>query len=233
MLTVTAGRDELEQCVRSIDEQTYPVFHHIVTDAIVSFADYVALAKEYNSYNRAVSYWNGKIGGYGLEGRRLFAACPSLVNEDVLFMLPDDDWFLPNHVESLIKIIEEGNDWAYSLMKVYDKDGKFLFDDKCECLGEEHPAWNTGQTFAPTGSVACKIEVARNLANIYNTREWGPDRMWYNAAKQFYPKFKGSKQHTMCFRLGGNETSSNRAFFEQGNKFMQDTYGDVMPWEQK
>jgi hypothetical protein len=206
--------------------------HHIVTDAIVSFNDYQALRKRHCSDKRSVSFWDGRIGGLGLEGRRLFAAAPYLVNEDVLFMLPDDDWFKPNHVESLMAIIEQGYDWAYSLMSVYDKDGAFLFDDICECLGEEHPSWNTpGKTFAPTGSVAMRTECYRTVAQAYNSRDWGPDRLAYTLAKQAFPKFKGSKLHTNCFRLGGNETSSSKDFFEKGNAYMKDKYGDIMPWQ--
>jgi hypothetical protein len=53
----------------------------------------------------------------------------------------------------------------------------------------------------------------------------------YDLAKHYFPKFKGSKLHTNCFRLGGNETSSDKDFFERGNAFMRDKYGDIMPWE--
>ena len=231
VVTVTSGREELEKCVESIEAQTYPVaMHHIVTDAIVSFNDYLAMRKRYCSDKRSVSFWDGRIGGLGLEGRRLFAAAPYLVNEDVLFMLPDDDWFKPNHVESLMSIIEDGKDWAYSLMSVYDRDANFLFDDVCECLGELHPSYNTGVGFAPTGSIAMRTQHYCNLTNAYNYRGFGPDRVFYDAAKQFYPNFASSGQHTNCFRLGGNETSSNKAFFEQGNKIMLEKYNGKLPW---
>ena len=170
------------------------------------------------------------FGGLGLEGRRLFAAAPALVNEDVLFMLPDDDWFKPNHVESLMRLIDAGNDWAYSLMSVYDQSGEFLFDDICECLGELHPSWNTGKGFAPTGSIAMKTSLYANLSNCYNYRGFGPDRVFYDTAKQFYPKFASSGLHTNCFRLGGNETSSSRQFFEHGNRVMMERYNGKMPW---
>ena len=232
VVTVTSGRSELIKCMESIDAQTCPVdMHYIVTDAICSFDDYQWMRKNYASDKRCFSYWDGRIGGLGLEGRRLFAAAPSLVNEDVLFMLPDDDWFKPTHVEDLMKIIEwEGCDWAYSLMSVYDKDANFLFDDVCECLGELHPSYNTGVGFAPTGSIAMKTNLYANLANSYNYRGFGPDRVFYDAAKQYYPNFKSSKKHTNCFRLGGNETSSNREFFEQGNRLMLEKYNGKLPW---
>ena len=232
VVTVTSGRQELEKCVESIDAQDYPVsMHYIVTDAIVNFHEYQAMRKRYCSDKRSVSYWDGRIGGLGLEGRRLFAAAPALVNEDVLFMLPDDDWFKPSHVGDLMKIIGwENCDWAYSLMSVYDRNGELLFDDVCECLGELHPSWNTGIGFAPTGSIAMKTALDANLASAYNHRGVGPDRVFYDAAKQYYPNFKSSKNHTNCFRLGGNETSSNGEFFEQGNRLMMERYNGKLPW---
>jgi hypothetical protein len=231
VVTVTSGREALEKCIQSIDAQTYPVtMHYIVTDAIVNFYEYQDLRNHYCSDKRSVSFWDGRIGGLGLEGRRLFAAAPALVNEDVLFMLPDDDWFKPNHVESLMRLIDAGNDWAYSLMSVYDQSGEFLFDDICECLGELHPSWNTGKGFAPTGSIAMKTSLYANLSNCYNYRGFGPDRVFYDTAKQFYPKFASSGLHTNCFRLGGNETSSSRQFFEHGNRVMMERYNGKMPW---
>jgi hypothetical protein len=240
VVIVTSGRAELENAVLSVRQQTRQVDRlYIVTDGIVGFDDYCQLRDDYKTDSLygsektsvSVSYWDGKIGGAGLEGRRLFAAAPGLVNEDILFMLPDDDWFGMRHVEDLAGIIEEGKDWAYSLMKVYDKDGKFLFDDICECLGEEHPAYNTGVNFAPTGSIAMKTPLYANIASVYNSRDWGPDRLFYDTAKRMYPKFRGSKNHTNCFRLGGNEGSSTAEFFLQGNKLMREHYGDKMPWQ--
>ena len=232
VVTVTSNREELEKCVESIEAQTSKVdMHYIVTDAITPFHEYQAMRKRYLSAKRSVSYWDGRIGGIGLEGRRLFAAAPALVNEDVLFLLPDDDWFKPTHVEDLMKIIEwENCDWAYSLMSVYDKDANFLFDDVCECLGELHPSYNTGVGFVPTGSIAMKTALYANLASAYNHRGFGPDRVFYDAAKQYYPNFKSSKKHTNCFRLGGNETSSNKEFFEHGNKLMLEKYNGKLPW---
>ena len=232
VVIVTSGRAELENAVRSVMNQTRPVDKlYIVTDGIVSFQEYCDLRDDYASASCSVSYWDGKIGGAGLEGRRLFAAAPGLVNEDILFMLPDDDWFGDWHVHDLAYIIEEGHDWAYSLMKVYDKNGEFLFDDICECLGEEHPAYNTGVNFVPTGSIAMRTPLYANIASVYNSRDWGPDRLFYDTAKRMYPKFRGSKNHTNCFRLGGNEGSSTAEFFLQGNKLMREHYGNKMPWQ--
>jgi len=228
VVTVTSNRKELERTIQSINEQTYPCSHYLFTDGIISFDAYLEMAKKYRSDNRFVCYWDRKT---GRGGNHLTSAAPHLVTEDITFFVFDDDWYKPNHVESLVNIIKEGNDWAYSFRSIYDKDGEYLFDDICESLGEEHWTWNMeGHHFAETSSVAMKTELYRNLSNCYQSKEWGPDRLFYHHAKQLYPKFKGSKQHTVCFRLGGNPGSVTKEFFEYGNQFIMDKYNGQLPW---
>ena len=228
VVTVTSNRKELERTIQSINEQTYPCSHYLFTDGIISFDAYLEMAKKYRSDKRFVCYWDRKT---GRGGNHLTSAAPHLVTEDITFFVFDDDWYKPNHVESLVNIIKEGNDWAYSFRSIYDKNGDYLFDDICESLGEEHWSWNMeGHHFAETSSVAMKTQLYRNLSNCYQSKEWGPDRLFYQHAKQLYPKFKGSKQHTVCFRLGGNPGSVTKEFFEYGNQFILDKYNGQLPW---
>jgi len=64
--------------------------------------------------------------GKGWYGHRVYAACSFLVNADVIIYLDEDNWIDPCHVEKLVAVIQQGNDWAYSLRKIYDKDEKLL-----------------------------------------------------------------------------------------------------------
>jgi hypothetical protein len=154
----------------------------LFTDGIISFDDYLEMAKKYRSDKRFVCYWDRKT---GRGGNHLTAAAPHLVTEDITFFVFDDDWYKPNHVESLVNIIKEGNDWAYSFRSIYDKNGDYLFDDICESLGEEHWAWNMeGHHFAETSSVAMKTQLYRNLSNCYQSKEWGQDRIFYQHANK-------------------------------------------------
>ena len=230
VLLVTSGRSELTNALQSIWHQTRQVETYVVTDGVMSEDEFEFIRTHLRGPRTHFAYWPGKIGGDGWEGRRLIASSLYLINEDVTFILQDDDWYKPNHVESLMEIIEDGNDWAYSLMSVYDKEGNFLFDDICECLGEEHSIWNSAEHFAPTGSVACKTDVYRSLAPIYSIRGYGVDRIMYQNLKSNYPQFRGSKQHTNCFRLGGNPGSTAKEFFEQGIAYMNQKYPNGMPW---
>jgi len=231
IVTTTSGRPCLKKTVESVDRQTYRVKHYIVTDGIMSFDEFCAMRQEYAAPHREFLWCSQKVGGLNLEARRLLGAMTFLVKEDVLFFLNDDDWYTPDHVESLMKIIEDGNDWAYSFRQIYDQDGKFVCLDECESLGEEHAPWNGGENFIETCSIAMKTEAYMRLSQIYWHPGWGPDRVFYKHAKALFPKFRGSKRYTMCFRVGGNETSVQSSFFIQGNKFMQRKYPDGMPWE--
>lgn len=229
VVTTTNGRASLKKTVESVYNQTRACRHYIVTDGIMSLNDFAAMKDEYQ--NSETLWCSQKVGGKNLEARRLLAASSFLIKEDVIFFLNDDDWYEPDHVESLMQIIEDGNDWAYSHRKIYDEKGKYVCHDLCESLGEEHEIWNSpGEHFVETCSVACKTEMMVRLAQVYWPAGWGPDRVFYHYAKQMFPKFKGSKKATMCFTVGGNEMSVQKEFFLIGNEHMRQRYPNGMPW---
>ena len=45
-------------------------------------------------------------GGGGFYGHRIYAAFPHLVNEDTVFFLDQDNWYEPDHVASLIEVLQ-------------------------------------------------------------------------------------------------------------------------------
>ena len=47
--------------------------------------------------------------GKGWYGHRVYAACSFLVNADVICYLDEDNWFEPDHVEKMVKKLEEDN----------------------------------------------------------------------------------------------------------------------------
>jgi hypothetical protein len=229
VVTTTNGRASLRKATQSVYDQTRSCRHYIVTDGIMSFDDFAVMRE---AYPRSEMLWcSQKVGGKNLEARRLLAASSFLVKEDVVFFLNDDDWYEPDHVESLMRIIEDGNDWAYSHRKVFDQNGGYVCDDLCESLGEEHDIWDSpGQQFVETCSVACRTEMMVKLAQVYWPVGYGPDRTFYQIAKQLFPRFRGSKRATMCFTVGGNEMSVQKEFFLTGNADMKRRYPNGMPW---
>ena len=146
------------------------------------------------------------------------------------FFCNDDDWYDQHHVNSIMEKIEEGYDWAHSLRKVYDQDGKYLFDDNCEAIGENHHAWNIeGHHFVDWCMWGMKTDKLRQIAILLNNKDLAVDRHFYNAAKQLYPNFTSTNKHTFNFRLGGG-CGVQKEFFEQGNAWMLKKFDNQLPW---
>jgi glycosyltransferase involved in cell wall biosynthesis len=229
VITVTTGKrpKELEHCIASIANQTYPCQQYILCDG--DFNRFAELKRLYPQV--LLCYWDAKIGGAGLEGRRWLAAAPHMVNEDVTFFCNDDDWYEENHVQTIMEKIEEGNDWAYSFRKIFDKEGNFLFLDNCEALGEASPVWNIpDHHFVDWCMWGMKTECLKQISAIFSIKGYGVDRLFYNNARQIFPKFVGTNLHTFCFRLGGNEYSVSKEFFVEGNKRILEKFNGKLPW---
>ena len=229
VVTVTNGKRpwELSNCIASVKAQTYPVVHYIVCDE--GFNQYAELRRLYPELR--ICYWDGFVGGKDVEGRRLYAASALLVNEDVTFFCNDDDWYKPNHVQSIMAKIDEGNDWAYCIRSVNDNDGAYVLDDDCEALGELHDCCQAqGHRFVDWCMWGMKTENLKMIASVLAQPGWGGDRKFYATAKQVFPKFTWSGERTFCFRLGGNEYSVDRGFFEKGNYTMLQKYDNKLPW---
>ena len=229
VVTVTNGKRplELEQCIKSVYSQTYACQHYILCDD--NFNQFVELRRLYPHVR--LCYWDTKIGGKDLEGRRWLAAAPHLINEEVTFFCNDDDWYEPNHVETIMGKINEGNDWAYSFRKVFDKNGKFLLLDNCEALGEANSTWNIeNHHFVDWCMWGMRTECLKAISGVLSNKGYGIDRTFYATAKQIFPKFVGTNLHTFCFRLGGNEYSVQKEFFEIGNQEILKRFNNKLPW---
>ena len=229
VVTVTNGKRDVElfNCIAKVMEQTYPTTHYILCDGDIKTFEKIKT----NYPTCKVCYWDSYVGGKDVEGRRLYAASAFLVNEDVTFFCNDDDWYKPNHVESIMAKIDEGYDWAYCLRSVYDKDGAYVLDDDCEALGELHDCWQAdGHRFVDWCMWGMKTPLLKALANVLSQPGWGGDRKFYETAKQVFPNFTWSGDRTLCFRLGGNEYSVTKDFFEKGNYTMLGKYNGKLPW---
>lgn len=228
VITVTNGKrmEELRNCHRAIRNQTYPVTHYILCDGGKEYYDIVdstfPMAK--------VCYWSNKIGGNGWAGQRWLAAAPHLITEDVTFFCNDDDWYEENHVQTIMEKIEAGYDWAYSYRQIRDEEGALVCLDNCEALGEESPVWNIpGHHFVDWCMWGMKTNLLRQIAIVLNNPSPQVDRMFYATAKQLFPNFTGTKQHTFNFRLGGT-CGVQKEFFEVGNKAMLEKHNGKLPW---
>jgi len=230
VVTPTIASDLLEQCVSSVDNQTYKDLTHYI---FIDGCQYEPKAREIlvgSSKTRMVELEENV--GKGWYGHRVYAACSFLVNADIICYLDEDNWYEPNHVEELVKAIETGAQWAYSLRKIYDKHGNYICDDNCESLGKWPIYFNNDAYHIDTSSFAVRRDVAVNIGHAWYG-QWGADRQFFSNLKKFFPNFECTGNHSLCYRLDGNPNSVTSEFFEEGNRYMKEKYQGNYPWHQK
>ena len=228
VVTPTIGNPKLIDCLASVDNQTYKdIVHYIFIDGKEhqrKVHDLIQGATKVRTVELEENI------GKGWYGHRVFAACSFLVNADVIVYLDEDNWFEPCHIEKLVAKINEGNDWVYSLRKIYDKDGNFLCEDNCESLGK-WPVYFDDKVFhIDTSSFAIKRDIAVRIGHAWYG-QWGADRQFFSALKPHFPKFDCTNAHTLCYRLDGNPNSVTKEFFDNGNQINQQKYNGEFPWK--
>lgn len=133
VVTSTRGRKLIRQAADSVKAQTREARHYVFAHGKDCW-DVVSDATE--GCDVDVVYLPSANGGGGYGMAPVFAASPFLVDEDVIFYLDDDNWYEPDHIESLVSLIENHDlGWAYSLRRIVDADGNFICEDNCESLG--------------------------------------------------------------------------------------------------
>jgi len=224
VVTPTIGSETLSQCIQSVDEQTYEnLTHYIFLDGEKEYGNKIWHQLEGATKVKTVRLEENV--GKGWYGHRVYAACSFLVNADV----DEDNWIEPNHIEELVKVLQEGNQWAYSLRKIYNKEGEYLCEDNCESLGKWPVYFNDEVFHIDTSSFAVRRDVAVAIGHAWYG-QWGADRQFFTNLKRLFPKFECSNQYSLCYRLDGNENSVNLEFFEKGNKVTEERHNKKYPW---
>ena len=230
VVTPTIGSEHLKQCLESVEKQTYKnLTHYVFIDGCQYEPKIKELIRDF-SKTRYVELEENV--GKGWYGHRVYAASSFLVNADVICYLDEDNWYEPCHVEKLVDKIQSGNDWAYSLRKIFNKDGEYLCDDNCESLGKWPVYFNDKVFHIDTSSFAVKRDIAVRIGHAWYG-QWGADRQFFSNLKKFFPNFECTGKHSMCYRLDGNPNSVTKEFFEEGNGITKEKYQGNYPWHQK
>jgi len=224
----TIGAQHLEQCLDSVLNQTYKdttiyLFKDGLDVKIPSFVNNISNIKQIHLDENV---------GKGWYGHRVYAACSFLVNADIICYLDEDNFYEPEHVQTLVETISKGNDWAYSLRNIVDKNGEFICTDDCESLGKWPVYFNNEIFHIDTSCFAVRRDVAVRVGHSWYG-QWGADRQFFGTIKKHYPKFDCTNTYTVNYRLDGNPNSVTKDFFEQGNKETHAKYGDKYPWLDK
>jgi len=236
VITPTIGSSKLIDAVESVSNQTYKCNHLIVIDGReYATPVYEQLGQPDRSGTQIViaPENTGKTGG-NFYGHRIYAAYPHLINSDYILFLDEDNWYEPNHVQTLIETIESKNlDFSFSLRKIFNPERTYLLDDNCESLGKwpifmSRHSPHGPQYLIDTSSFCFKREFIQKTCHLWHSG-WGGDRMFLHAVKD-QAKFDTNGKHTLCYRLDGNPNSVTKEFFETGNKTQQAYYEGKYPW---
>lgn len=243
VITPTIGKECLARAMTSVAAQTFKGIHHyIVIDGGEHFENALKNGSIEKNSDSNVSFHvtptnTGKNGFYG---HRIYAAYPHLINEDIILFLDDDNWFEPNHVESLVNLIQKNNlDWAHSLRHVWTDENTYLAEDCCESIGR-YPIWFSqynekgGQQFlADTSTYAFKTKwLIKHSHNFHHG--WGGDRIFLNSVMH-NSSFDTTGLHTLNYVLPdmNNAYGGDFDFFKRGNEAVKKHYGGEFPWKIK
>lgn len=230
----TIGTDKLRQAlagaVNQINDNT------VTTDvwSIIDGPEYadrsLAILKDYPQVKYCVLPAN--TGQHGFYGHRILAAVSFLFDHDYILYCDEDNWFLPNHVQTMINTCQRFNlQWCHSLRKIYDKDANYICDDDCESLGRWPIYLSDQHRLVDTSTYCIKKNVIVNLASAWYSG-WGGDRRFYSIIDQHAPNYRCTGQATVCYRLDGNSGSVTADFFINGNEIMKNRYPNGFPWRQ-
>jgi glycosyltransferase involved in cell wall biosynthesis len=230
VVTPTIGSETLSQCLESVQNQKYEnLTHYVFLDGEEHYEKIHPVLYEKSGKRKIQTVNLQENVGKGWYGHRVYAACSFLVNADVICYLDEDNWFEPNHVEKLVEVLNEGNDWSFSLRKIYDKNGDYICEDNCESLGKWPVYFNDSVFHIDTSSFAVKRDVAVAIGHSWYG-QWGADRQFFSNMKKYFPKFDCSNDYSLCYRLDGNQNSVNQDFFDKGNEINKQKYKSNFPW---
>lgn len=231
IVIAATGAPVLEQALRAALEQDHRDLRVWMIIDGPKFADTCELiASKFPDPKLSIMCLPENTGANGFYGHRIYAASGHLVNTEYVLLLDQDNWMQTDHVSSLINSIESnGWQWAHSLRRIHDKDGRYLLDDNCESLGR-YPIYLSDQHHLVDTSCYCiKREVFQQISGAWHWG-WGGDRRFLAAISQHFPSWGCSGRYTLNYRLDGNPNSVNEEFFRKGNAVMSQRYPTGFPW---
>lgn len=179
------GQPFLKECIESVRNQTYKNIEHIVVvdginrkDTAMSIFDSCSFGKGFgerqlDEHTLILPY---PTGTNRYNGHRIYGAMTFIADGDYHIWLDEDNTLEPNHIESLVKLVQEKNlDWAYSLRKIIDKDSNVLCLDDCESLGKYTSVLN--DNFIDVNCFFVKKELASQITPVWYRKAREPNVM--------------------------------------------------------
>jgi glycosyltransferase involved in cell wall biosynthesis len=223
IITATTGRETLQQTIDSVADQLYPCTHYVFSDA----SDLHPTTKFHQ--NTKFCRLPVQTGKNGIMNGGILAASPYLIQEDYIAFLDDDNWYEPNHIQSLVNRLEDITtitkpQFAYSLRKIVNVDGSFFDNDDCESLGPY-------SKFIDANCYLLEKDIAMQTSYVWmqttGTLNVG-DRHLYHTLEHNNILGVGTGEYTVNYRL--SEKRDLRSFFFENNIKVRSQFPDGLPW---
>ena len=231
VVTSTIGRPELALAIKSVQNQTYPCKHYIFIDGNMFWNKAKSILAQFP--NVVPIYLPMNTGKNRILNGAINAAAAFLVEEDIICYLDDDNQLREDHVESLVNVIEQGADFAYSLRSFYDSNHQFICHDDFESLGNWtkeihffsdikinniqqsiHLIFNTNGEHIDTNCYAVPREIAQKVAHSWYI-PYFRDRTFFSAINALDLKGETSGKYTVKYTVDFNKMIAVRRFFPQ------------------
>lgn len=231
VVTSTIGRPELVLAIESVQNQTYPCKHYVFVDGNIFCDKANSILAQFP--NVVPIYLPMNTGKNRILNGAINAAAAFLVEEDIICYLDDDNQLREDHVESLVNMIEQGADFAYSLRAFYDSNHQFICNDDFESLGtwntksdifvdvkiediqqQIHFNFNGINSHIDTNCYAVPREIVQKAAYGWYTPSIG-DRGFLSALKDLGLMGQTSGKYTVKYTVDFNKLIVARSFFPQ------------------
>jgi hypothetical protein len=242
VITATVGNPLLPHTLRSIANQTHKDVQHLLVvdgqehwqkvsdiyhdlegpDIDLSHVDIIAMP-----YSIGKDRWNG---------HRIYAAGAFQAEGQFIIYLDDDNSLEPTHIEDCLKVIQAGNDWAYSFRNIVDKEHKFLCKDECDSLGKWASVLGPQDFFIDVNCYFIPTTLAIHLGPAWYRKFREPgmpevDRVLAHTLMNNNLKFDTTYKHTVNYTVGNTPNSVQPEFFANGNAEMRRRFPDGLPWK--
>ena len=230
-MTSTIGRPELALAIKSVQNQTYPCKHYVFIDGNIFWDKAKSILEQFPDV--IPIYLPMNTGKNGILNGAINAAAAFLVEEDIICYLDDDNQLREDHVESLVNVIEQGADFAYSLRAFYDSNHQFICRDDYESLGNWKPKENVlvrfimenGQQIGcfinnktkkhiDTNCYAIPREIAQKTVHAWYTPFLG-DQKFFSALNQSELKGQTSGKYTVKYTVDFDKMIGVHHWFPQ------------------
>lgn len=245
VITATTGNPLLARNVKSVLNQTYDNIQHLLVIDGPEHREKVADILYKNSLDNSnldVLPLPYSIGKDRWNGHRIYGAATYMAEGDYFIYLDDDNALEPTHIEDCLKVVQSGQDWAYSFRNIVDKEHNFLVQDNCESLGKWHTVIHPQDFFVDVNCYFLPKNLALSISPVWYRKFREPGQMEIDRAIFYYlcqitQKYDSTYKYTVNYAVGNSEHSVQAGFFLEGNKRMLQIHNvtetDQLPWRKK